>query len=119
MRWAEEGATRLFVLAPVATVEPRSRAWAGFEVSSGALTTWLSEFSAAEPLLPRTLAAVAVVATVRAPDGRVIFHSPNANTSLAPLAKLDLRGTPAITGLEGYTVEIAIDPDAAANLIIG
>ena len=76
-------------------------------MSSAALTTWLREFSAAEPLLPRTLAAVAVIVTVRAPDGRAIFRSPETDVSLAPLATLDLRGTPAITGLEGFTVEIA------------
>src|SRR5688572_5167861 len=66
VRWPQEGGTRVFVLAPVLAAE--SRAWAGFEVSSAALTTWLREFSAAEPLLPRTLAAVAVIVTVRAPD---------------------------------------------------
>jgi signal transduction histidine kinase len=119
LRWAQEGGTRLFVLAPVLAAERQSRAWAGFEISSAALTTWLREFSAAEPLLPPTLAAVAVIVTVRAPDGRAIFRSPDTDISLAPLATHDLRGSPSITGLEEFTVEIAIDPAAASSLVIG
>ncbi|HKS56837.1 MAG TPA: HAMP domain-containing sensor histidine kinase [Steroidobacteraceae bacterium] len=114
VRWQEEGATRLFVLAPL-----QDSAWVGFEVSQPALTAWFSEFIAAEPLLPRTLAAVGVLVNVRAPDGGTIFHSPATTSSLAPLATHDLRGTPAITGLDAYTVEIAIDPAAASSLIIG
>lgn len=114
VRWQEEGGTKLFVLAPV-----EESAWVGFEISQPALTAWFNEFIAAEPLLPRTLAAVSVVVTVRAPDGRAIFHSPGESTALAPLATLDLRGTPAITGLDTYTVEIAIDPAAASSLTIG
>jgi signal transduction histidine kinase len=114
VRWQEEGGTRLFVLAPV-----QESAWAGFEVSQPALTAWFDEFIAAEPLLPRTLAAVGVVVNVRAPDGRTLFRSPDEATSLAPLATLDLRGTPAITGLDTYTVGIAIDPASASSLIIG
>jgi signal transduction histidine kinase len=120
LRWAEEGGgTRLLVLAPVRAVASKSRVWAGFEVSPAALTTWFREFIAAEPLLPRTLAAVATIVTVRAPDGRAIFRSPDADSALAPLATLDLRGTPSITGLEAFTVEIAIDPAAASTLVIG
>jgi signal transduction histidine kinase len=114
VRWQEEGGTRLFVLAPV-----ERSAWVGFEVSQPALTAWFHEFIAAEPLLPRTLAVVGVVVNVRAPDGRILFRSPDEATSLAPLATLDLRGTPAITGLDTYTVGIAIDPASASSLIIG
>lgn len=119
LRWTEEGGTRLFVLRQVSRAERESRAWAGFEVSSPALIAWLGEFIADEPLLPRTLAAVAVIVTVRAPDGRAIFRSPDTDGSLAPLATQDLRGIPSITGLEGFTVEIAIDPAAASSLVIG
>jgi signal transduction histidine kinase len=119
LRWAEEGATRLFVLAPVHAVTQESRGWAGFEVSSAALTAWFGRFIAAEPLLPRTLAAVATIVTVRAPEGHAIFRWPDAPSSLAPLATLDLRGKPSITGLEAFTVEIAIDPAAASSLVIG
>lgn len=114
VRWQEEGGTRLFVLAPV-----DGSAWVGFEVSQPTLTAWFHEFIAAEPLLPQTLAAVGVVVNVRAPDGRILFRSPDETTALAPLATLDLRGTPAITGLDTYTVEIAIDPASASSLIIG
>ena len=71
VRWSEEGGTRLFVLAPVRAAGAGSRAWAGFEVPSAALTAWFREFIAVEPLLPRTLAAVGVIVIVRAPDGRV------------------------------------------------
>jgi signal transduction histidine kinase len=60
-----------------------------------------------------------VIVTVRAPDGRAIVRSPDVDAALAPLATLDLRGTPAITGLEGFMVEIAIDPSAASSLVIG
>lgn len=124
LRWPEEGATRLFVLAPL---NDASRAWAGFEVSPVALAAWFGEFIAAEPLLPPTLAAVAarkagegaMIVTVRAPDGRAIFRSPHERASPAPLAKLDLRGKPSITGLDAFTVEIAIEPAAASGLIIG
>src|SRR5688572_25048008 len=119
LRWVEEGGTRLFVLAPVSAGAHESRAWAGFEVSSAALTAWFREFIAAAPLLPRTLAAVAVIVTVRAPDGRAIFRSPQTDVSVATLATQDLRGVPEITGLEGFTVEIAIDPAAASSLVIG
>ena len=119
LRWPEEGGTRLFVLAPVNTVGSESRAWAGFEVPTAALTAWVGEFIAAEPLLPPTLAAAEAIVTVRAPDGRAIFRSAENRASLAPLASLDLRGKPAITGLEGFTVEIAIDPSAASSLVIG
>jgi signal transduction histidine kinase len=119
LRWAQEGGTRLFVFAPTLAAPHESRAWAGFEVSSTALTTWFGEHIAAEPLLPRTLAAVAVIVTVRAPDGRAIFRSPDTDVALAPLATLDLRGKPSITGLEEFTVEVAIDPAAASSLVIG
>jgi signal transduction histidine kinase len=115
VRWSEEGGTRLFVLAPVQA----SDAWTGFEVPTAALTAWFGEFIAAEPLLPPTLAAAEAIVTVRAPDGRILFHSPKRGSSLAPLAALDLRGTPAITGLEEFKVEIALDPAAASRLIIG
>lgn len=119
VRWPEEVGTRLFVLTPLDRAGPGASTWVGFEVSQPALTGWFNEFIAAEPLLPRTLAAVGVVVTVRAPDGRAILRSPNERTSLAPLATLDLRGTPAITGLDTYAVEIAIDPASASSLIIG
>ncbi len=119
LRWQEEGGTRLFVLAPVNAVGSESRAWAGFEVPTAALTAWFGEFIAAEPLLPPTLAAAEALVTVRAPDGRAIFRSPEDRAALAPLAILDLRGKPAITGLDAFTVEIAIDPAAASSLIIG
>jgi signal transduction histidine kinase len=118
VRWPEEVGTRLFVLAPLDRAEPGSP-WVGFEMLQPALTGWFNEFIAAEPLLPGTLAAVGVVVTVRAPDGRVILRSPNEYSALAPLATLDLRGTPAITGLDAYTVEVAIDPASASSLIIG
>lgn len=125
--WPQEGATRLFVLAPLSDAASESRAWAGFEVPLVALTTWFGEFIAAEPLLPPTLAAVAarkagedaMIVTVRAPDGRAIFRSPHKRDSPAPRAKLDLRGKPSITGLQAFTVEIALDPAAASSLIIG
>jgi signal transduction histidine kinase len=127
LRWPEQGATRLFVLAPLNDAASESRAWAGFEVSLVALTAWFGEFIAAEQLLPPTLAAVAarkagedaMIVIVRAPDGRAIFHSPHERDSPAPLAKLDLRGKPPITGLDAFTVEIAIEPAAASGLIIG
>jgi signal transduction histidine kinase len=127
LRWPEEGATRLFVLAPLNDAASESRDWAGFEVPLVALTTWFGEFIAADPLLPPTLAAVAarkagegaMIVTVRAPDGRAIFRSPHERDSPAPLAKLDLRGKPSITGLQAFTVEIALDPAAASSLIIG
>jgi signal transduction histidine kinase len=119
LQWAENGGTRLFVLASVSTVEPESLAWVGFEVSSSALHAWFREFIVAVPLLPRTLAAVAVIVTVRAPDGRAIFRAPETDLSLPTLAMQDLRGIPSITGLEGFTVEIAIDPAAASSLVIG
>jgi signal transduction histidine kinase len=115
VRWAEEGGTRLFVLAPVQV----SGAWVGFEVPTAALTAWFAEFIAAEPLLPPTLAAAEAIVTVRSPDGRVIFHSPEHRSSLTPLATRDLRGTPAITGLDEFKVEIALDPESASSLIIG
>lgn len=60
-----------------------------------------------------------MIVTVRAPDGRAIFRSPHERDSPAPLAKLDLRGKPSITGLQAFTVEIALDPAAASSLIIG
>jgi signal transduction histidine kinase len=119
LRWPQEGGTRVFVLAPLDRAGSGSSTWLGFELSQSALTTWFAEFIAAEPLLPRTLAAVGMVVTVRAPDGRALFRSPDDPTPLAPLATLDLRGTPAITGLDGYTVEIAIDPASAPSLVIG
>ena len=93
--------------------------YAGFEMSPAGLTRWFGEFMGATTLLPRTLAAVAVIVTVRAPDGRAIFRSPDTDGSLAPLATLDLRGSPAITGLQEFTVEVAIDPAAASSLVIG
>ena len=119
LRWTEEGRMRLFVLAPVSPAESLSPDYAGFEMSPAGLTTWFGEFMGAATLLPRTLAAVAVIVTVRAPDGRAIFRSPDTDGSLAPLATHDLRGSPAITGLEEFTVEIAIDPAAASSLVIG
>jgi len=115
VRWPEESGTRVFVLAPLR----ESASWAGFELSLPALSGWFAEFIAAEPLLPRTLAAIGTVVTVRAPDGRAIFRSPDERTSLAPLASLDLRGKPPITGLDAFAVEIAIDPATASSLIIG
>jgi signal transduction histidine kinase len=118
VRWPAESGTRLFVLAPSSSAGRESE-WAGFEVTQAALTAWFGEFIAADPLLPRTVAAVAIVITVRAPDGRAIFRSPGEHAPLAPLATLDLRGTPAITGLDNYALEIAIDPAAAPSLIIG
>ena len=119
LRWPGEGRTRLFVLASVSAVEPDSPAYVGFELSSAALNAWFREFIAAAPLLPRTLAAVAVIVTVRAPDGRAIFRAPDTDLSLPTLATQDLRGIPPITGLDGFTVEIAIAPAAASNLVIG
>ena len=119
LRWHEEGGTRLFVLAPVHAAGGESRAWAGFEVPTAALTAWFGEFIAAEPLLPPTLAAAEALVTVRAPDGRAIFRLPDGRSSLAPLATLDLRGKPAITGLDAFTVEVALEPAAASSLIIG
>ncbi|HKU12800.1 MAG TPA: HAMP domain-containing sensor histidine kinase [Steroidobacteraceae bacterium] len=113
VRWPEEGSTRVFVLAP------HSTGWTGFELSLPAVSAWLSEFISADPLLPRTLAAIGTVVTVRAPDGRAIFRSPDQDTALAPLATLDLRGQPAISGLDAFTVEIAIDPATASGLVIG
>ena len=118
LRWGEEGRTRLFVLAPV-SAEGLSPDYAGFEMSPGGLNKWFGEYMGAASLLPRTLAAVAVIVTVRAPDGRVIFRSPDTDGSLAPLATHDLRGEPEITGLEEFAVEIAIDPAAASSLVIG
>jgi signal transduction histidine kinase len=112
LRWPEEGGTRLFVLAPL----PAARARAGFEIPTSSLVAWIAEFIAAEPLLPPALAAAETVVTVRAPDGHVVFHR---GRSMPPLATRDLRGTPAITGLDGFTVEIALDPAAASSLIIG
>jgi signal transduction histidine kinase len=117
-RWAEEGRIRLFLLAPV-FAESWSPDYVGFEMSPAGLTKWFGDFVGAATLLPRTLAAVAVVVTVRAPDGRAIFRSPDTNGSLAPLARHDLRGEPKITGLEEFMVEIAIDPAAASSLVIG
>jgi signal transduction histidine kinase len=117
--WAEEGRTRLFLLAPVTTADGMSPAYAGFAMSPKGLTAWFADFMGAETLLPRTLAAVAVIVTVRAPDSIPIFRSPDTQSSLAPLATHDLRGSPPITGLQDFTVEIAIDPAAASSLIIG
>jgi signal transduction histidine kinase len=114
VRWPEEGATRLFVLTPA-----QPGAWAGFELPTAALNAWFGEFIAAEPLLPPTLAAAETMVTVRAPDGRAIFSSPGRGTALTPLATRDLRGAPAITGLDEFTVQIALDPAAASSLIIG
>lgn len=119
VRWPEAVGTRLFVLAPPDRTAQGASTCVGFEVSQPALTGWFNEFIAAEPLLPPTLAAVGVVVTVRAPDGRTLLRTPDEYTALAPLATLDLRGTPAITGLDAYTVEIAIDPASASSLIIG
>lgn len=127
VRWLEEGATRLFVLTPLNGAAGAAPTWAGFEVPLPALTAWFGEFIAAEPLLPPALAAVAarkgaesaMVVTVRAPDGRAIFRSPQRGDSPPPLARLDLRGKPPITGLDAFSVEIALDPATASDLIIG
>jgi signal transduction histidine kinase len=117
--WAEEGRARLFLLAPVMTADGVLAAYVGFQLSPAGLIAWFRDFMGAETLLPRTLARVAVIVTVRAPDGGAIFRSPDTESSLAPLATHDLRGSPSITGLEEFTVEIAIDPAAASSLVIG
>ena len=52
------------------------------------------------------------------PTAASIFRSPD-EASLAPLATRDLRGEPSITGLQAFTVEVAIDPAAASSLVIG
>lgn len=119
LRWEGEGNTRLFLFTPVSAAAGESPAYAGFQMSPGGLNRWFGEFIGAETLLPRTLAAVVVIVTVRAPDGVAIFRSPDKDSPFAPLATLDLRGDPQITGLEEFTVEVAIDPAAASELVIG
>jgi signal transduction histidine kinase len=119
VRWAEEGSTRLFVLAPLPANADEPRAWAGFELPLTVLTAWFGEFVTVEPLLPPSLAVSGLIVSVRAPDGRTIFRAPRADSALPPLATLDLRGTPPITGLDAFTVEIGVDPAAASDLVLG
>ncbi|MGH8186387.1 MAG: sensor histidine kinase, partial [Steroidobacteraceae bacterium] len=119
-----EGETRLYVIAPADDGQAPGAEWLGFAVSMPAVVAWVAEFVAQEPLLPTSLVSEAaahssLVVTMRAPDGSSIFRLPDRDSSLAPLASRDLAGEPAITGLNGFRVEIALDPAAAGSLVIG
>ena len=114
--------TRLFVLTPLDRTAETT--WVGFEVPMATLTAWFGEFIARDPLLPPTLVAnetarSSLVIDVRAPNGHVIFRSHERAAPNLPLATLDLGGTPAITGLQDFRVEISLDPAVAPRLIIG
>jgi signal transduction histidine kinase len=119
-----EGETRLYVIAPVDDGQAPGAQWLGFAVSMQAVIAWIAEFVADQPLLPTSLvskeaAQSSLVVTVRAPDGSSIFRLPDRDSTLTPLASRDLAGEPAITGLNGFRVEIALDPAAAGSLVIG
>lgn len=123
LRQTLEGETRLYVIAPADGQTPGAE-WLGFAVSMPAVVAWIAEFVAHEPLLPTSLVAEeaaqsSLVVTVRAPDGSSIFRLPDRDSSLTPLVSRDLAGEPAITGLNGFRVEIALDPAAAGSLVIG
>jgi signal transduction histidine kinase len=117
-----EGQMRLYVVAPRSGGERGS--WFGFEVPLASVVAWMDEFVAREPLLPSVLASdelvrSALIAVVRAPDGSELYRHPSQAPVLAPLAKLDLAGEPPVTALDGFTVEVAIEPSAAPRLVIG
>jgi signal transduction histidine kinase len=119
-----EGETRLYVIAPADDGRAPGAQWLGFEVSMPAVVAWIAEFMAHEPLLPPSLvseeaAQSSLVIAVRRPDGSLLFRLPDRDSSLAPLASRDLAGDPAITGLSGFHVDIALDPAAASSLVIG
>jgi signal transduction histidine kinase len=118
-----DGHTRLYVVTP-ASVGDRAEAWLGFEVSMDAVRAWIEEFVAADSLLPPALvsseaARRAMKIVVRAPDGAIVFDSRDSDARFAPTAVRDLAGAPAVSGLGGFLVEVAIDPAAASSLIIG
>jgi signal transduction histidine kinase len=119
-----EGQARLYVFAPVDDGQAPGAQWLGFQVPIERVAAWMAEFIAREPLLPTSLvseqaAQSSLVVTVRAPDGSSIFRLPDRDSRLAPLASRDLGGDPAITGLGGFHVDIALDPAAASSLVIG
>jgi signal transduction histidine kinase len=119
-----EGQTRLYVIAPADDGEAAGAQWLGFEVPMQAVVAWIAEFIADEPLLPTSLvseeaAQSSLVISVQAPDGASIFRLPDRDSSLPPLASRDLAGEPAITGLNGFRVDVALDPAAAGSLVIG
>ncbi len=100
----------------------------GFEVPTPALAAWLREHVTGAPLLPpalatRDLARKSIALVVRSPDGSVIFSSPEGLTTSAggftPTVTRSMRGEAIPSGLRDYSLEIAIAPDAAEQLIIG
>lgn len=115
---ASAGGLRSFVL----TANGRMRA--GFEVSLPALTQWLTEFVALEPLLPPSLASrdaaqTSVRLLVRAPNGHVLFRSPGPPWTPSTTTIRKSLEDAAENSLQGFVAEVTIDPAAAGGLVIG
>ncbi len=115
----------VFTSAPVGT--GASARHLGFEVPVPALAAWLREHVVAEPLLPpalagRELSRRAVALVVRAPDGSIVFRSPDDERSardFAPMVTRSMSGEARPGDLEDYSLQVAIAPEAAEQLIIG
>jgi signal transduction histidine kinase len=100
----------------------------GFDVPADALTAWLREHVTSQPLLPpalatRDVAQASIALVVRAPDGTVVFRTPEDESTSAgrftPMVTRSMSGGPQPSGMRGFSIEVAIAPSAAEQLIIG
>lgn len=99
----------------------------GFEVPAHALAAWLRKHVTNEPLLPPVLATPdlsrsSISLVVKAPDGSVVFRSPDDETTAAgitPTVTRSMKGETLPGGLNNFSLEVAIAPEAAERLIIG